>query len=96
MDSVSRGRRNPPAREPESADPDRDQLFPAALSQAGVAGIFPTGLLNGDASPNTMERGVAMGPSVTEQLPVASPLHSDRAKTEVELLRSRPSLYSGR
>ena len=91
MDPVSRRRRNPPASEQEPADPDRDQFFQAALSQAGVAGTFPTGLLNSDASPNTMEKGVALNTSVSEQLPVASPFHSERVKTEVELMRSRPN-----
>ena len=42
-----------------------------------------TSLAQGDASPGTLEQGGVA-------LPVASPFHSERVQTEVELLRLRP------
>ena len=60
--------------------------YETALSQTlGGGGIAQgrTGPLQGDASPGTLEQGGV-------SLPVASPFHSERIQTEVELLRRRP------
>ena len=60
-----------------------EAAYETALSQqvevTGFPGIWP----GGEASPNTLEQGLVQG--VT-----ASPFHSERVQTEVELLRRRP------
>ena len=68
--------------EAESADVNYEAALGQAPSGGFVAqrgGIIP----QGEASPGTLEQG-----GVT--LPVASPFHSERVQTEVELLRRRP------
>ena len=70
-------------------DPEADTAevnYETALSQTlGGGGIAQgrTGPLQGDASPGTLEQGGV-------SLPVASPFHSERIQTEVELWRRRP------
>ena len=68
--------------EAESAEVNYEAALGQAPSGGFVAqrgGIIP----QGEASPSTLEQG-----GVT--LPVASPFHSERVQTEVELLRRRP------
>ena len=60
--------------------------YEAALGQtSGGSGVAAgrTTSFQGDASPGTLEQGGVA-------LPVASPFHSERVQTEVELLRLRP------
>ncbi|CAE7770739.1 unnamed protein product, partial [Symbiodinium sp. KB8] len=65
--------------------------YQTALSQAGGAGGLPGSGLGGDASPGTLESGGAPGLATAHQLPVANPFHSDKVKSEVQLLRNRPA-----
>ena len=53
--------------------------YETALGQPPRGGIVP----QGEASPSTLEQGGVA-------LPVASPFHSERVQTEVELVRRRP------
>ncbi|OLQ01188.1 hypothetical protein AK812_SmicGene16079 [Symbiodinium microadriaticum] len=92
MDTVSRRRRGAPVSDEldvEAAAHEPD--YQTALSQAGGAGGLPGSGLGGDASPGTLESGGAPGLVTSHQLPVANPFHSDKVKSEVQLLRNRPA-----
>ena len=93
MDAVSRRRRVQRPEEPAAPDPERDFEFQAALSQRGFPGSLSSSGLNVNASPGTLEAGVATagGQPEPDRGPVASPFHSERVRAEVDLLRNRPS-----
>ncbi|CAE7205960.1 unnamed protein product [Symbiodinium sp. CCMP2456] len=94
MDTVARRRRGSlGAGEQEAELIDREVEFQTALGQGGSSDDALGGFLHGDASPGTLESGGVVGPnvSVSGQLPVANPFHSDRVKSEVQLLRNRPA-----
>ncbi|CAE7255929.1 unnamed protein product, partial [Symbiodinium microadriaticum] len=58
----------------------------------GAAGGATAGeMRRGEVSPGTLESGGAAGEGERDNLPVANPFHSERVRTEVELIRSRPS-----
>ena len=92
MDTVSRRRRGAPsvAGELEGEAAAHDQNYQTALGQAGRAAETSVGPRGGEVSPGTLESGGAMGLSDPSNLPVANPFHSERVKTEVQLLRHRP------
>ena len=99
MDPLTRSRRGQGARDPEEASAARDREYQTALSQAGAngvpgvvtGGVSTSGAGQGEASPGTLESGEAKGSSAASTLPVANPFHSERVRTEVELIRSRPA-----
>ncbi|CAE7204092.1 unnamed protein product [Symbiodinium microadriaticum] len=92
MDTVPRRRRGsaPTAGELEEEAAAHDQNYQAALSQAGGLQESSVGPRGGEASPGTLESGGAMGLTDPGNLPVANPFHSEKVKTEVQLLRHRP------
>ena len=90
MDTVPRRRRSVPGPEPEADSDLRDQAYTTALSQAGQTGQFVGGVCGGEASPSTLEMAGAPGLNMNDPLPTANPFHSDRARSEVELIRARP------
>ena len=90
METVSRRRRNPIPSEPEAVEASRDQEYQTALSQA-AGGATAGEMRRGEVSPGTLESGGAAGEGERDNLPVANPFHSERVRTEVELIRSRPS-----
>eukprot|EP00439_Symbiodinium_sp_Y106_P043399 s7005_g5.t1 len=45
----------------------------------------------GEASPGTLESGEAMVGAAGLPLPTANPFHSERIRTEMELIRTRPA-----
>ena len=92
MDTVPRRRRGsaPTAGELEEEAAAHDQNYQAALSQAGGLQESSVGPWGGEASPGTLESGGAMGLTDPGNLPVANPFHSEKVKTEVQLLRHRP------
>ena len=68
--------------EAEATEPDYSTALSQPISGGDPAlakGVAP----RGDASPGTLEQGGV-------SMPVASPFHSERVQTEVELLRRRP------
>ena len=92
MDTVPRRRRGAPVSDEldvEAAAHEPD--YQTALSQASGAGGLPGSGSGGDASPGTLESGGAPGLVTAHQLPVANPFHSDKVKSEVQLLRNRPA-----
>ncbi|CAE7560008.1 RE1 [Symbiodinium sp. CCMP2456] len=91
MDTVSRRRRVAGGSDSEATAAARESEFTAALGQAGSDGLEAVGFQGGDASPGTLESGGAPGLTGTGPLPVANPFHSERVRTEVELIRHRPA-----
>lgn len=91
MDTVPRRRRSGPSGEPDLEDSANELAYAAALSQTG-GGTAPRDMVQGgEASPGTLESGKAPGKGYgQEPLPTANPFHSDRVKSEVQLVRSRP------
>ena len=84
----------------EQDEESGDHQYRTALGQmelsAGSSREASSAALNGnvapgEASPGMLESGEAGGPPLGEPLPVANPFHSERVKTEVKLLRSRPA-----
>ena len=85
----------------------REEEYRAALNQAGLsdgpvreASAALNGTFAGEASPGKLESGEAggmvgsgsaMGSAGVDPLPTANPFHSERVRTEVELIRSRPA-----
>ncbi|CAE7676383.1 GIP [Symbiodinium sp. CCMP2592] len=106
MDPLSRRRRASGAGEPDDGMSEEEyraalsQGGPAAGPVRGTGGVSLNGILPGEASPGTLESGeakmqVAGEPATTsavdEHLPVANPFHSEKVRTEVELIRNRPT-----
>ncbi|CAE7427987.1 GIP [Symbiodinium sp. CCMP2592] len=106
MDPLSRRRRASGAGEPDDGMSEEEyraalsQGGPAAGPVRGTGSVSLNGILPGEASPGTLESGeakmqVAGEPATTsavdEHLPVANPFHSEKVRTEVELIRNRPT-----
>ena len=89
MDTVSRRRRVGGAGEPEKEAEAYDLAYQTALSQTGGAEAPPGFVLRGEASPGTLEMGGGSGIEEAD-LPTANPFHSERVRSEVQLIRSRP------
>ena len=64
--------------------------YSTALGQAGQPSQFSESACGGEASPSTMKMGGAPGLSTPDPLPTVNPFHSERVRTEVELIRARP------
>ena len=47
-------------------------------------------MLNGEASPGTLESRVAAGAAGSETGPTANPFHSEKIRAEIDLVRARP------
>ena len=77
----------------------REEEYRTALNQAGpgagsvrtASGAILNGIMPGEASPGTLESGEAMVGAAGLPLPTANPFHSERIRTEVELIRTRPA-----
>ena len=99
MDPLTRSRRGLGSRDTEDTGLNRDQEYAAALSQVGADGApgvrvsetLMNGVVQGEASPGTLESGQAQEKEVSSALPVASPFHSEYVRAEVELVRNRPA-----
>eukprot|EP00439_Symbiodinium_sp_Y106_P021237 s4814_g2.t1 len=88
MDTVPRRRRSGPSGEPDLEDSANELAYAAALSQTGGVTAPRDMVQGGEASPGTLKApGKGYG---QEPLPTANPFHSDRVKSEVQLVRSRP------
>eukprot|EP00439_Symbiodinium_sp_Y106_P033842 s333_g4.t1 len=75
--------------EPEKEAEAYDLAYQTALSQTGGAEAPPGFVLRGEASPGTLEMGGGSGIGEAD-LPTANPFHSERVRSEVQLIRSRP------
>ena len=91
MDTVPRRRQGAVSGEPDLEEAANELAYSAALSQADGKATNLETMPRREAAPGTFESGKGSGKSYEpEQMPTTNPFHSERVKSEVQLLRSRP------